>query len=225
MIRLFAGYDPRESDGWHVFVQSVMDKTTVPVSITPLHLPMLSRYYDDSKSTGTNAFNLSRFLVPWLCDYKGVAIFADGADMLVRHDLNDLMQLFDASKAVQVVKHDYKTKNPRKYIGTSMEADNEDYPRKNWSSLMIINCEHPAWSVVTPSAITNGTITAKSLHRFEFLMDDEIGQLASDWNWLVGEYFHSPYAKIAHFTLGIPSFDHYRNCDHSQEWLEVRGMV
>jgi hypothetical protein len=38
------------------------------------------------------------------------------------------------NKAVAVVKHDYKTKHRRKYIGTPLEADNADYPRKNWSS-------------------------------------------------------------------------------------------
>lgn len=222
MIQVFAGYDHGESDGFHVFTQSIIETSSVPVSISPLHLDMM-RFYNDKNNKGTNAFIQSRFLVPYLMGYNGWAIFMDGADMLLREDIAELAALYDPFKAVQVVKHDYKTKFPRKYIGTSLENDNLDYPRKNWSSLMIINCAHYAWRQITPESIEK--LPNPYLHRFEFIDDRFIGELPVEWNWLVSEYEYNPDAKMAHFTLGIPSFEHYKNCDYAQEWNETRGRV
>lgn len=221
-MRIFAGYDAGESDGFHVFMQSIMDTTSIPVSVTPLHLPMLN-FYRDTNNPGTNAFIQSRFLIPFMCEYQGFAVFMDGADMLVRSDLAELKKLIDPMMAVQVVKHDYKTKHERKYIDTALENKNLDYPRKNWSSLMIINCGHYAWRKITPEHIE--TCEPKSLHRFEFIDDRYIGELPMEWNWLVGEYAYNQKAKLAHYTLGIPSFDHYKNCDYSQEWHKTKGKI
>lgn len=220
MLKIFAGYDPRESDGFHVFVQSILDTSSIPVSITPLHLPML-KFYDDSNNTGTNAFIQSRFLIPYLCDYRGFAVFMDGADMLIRSDVAELLEYINPVKAVAVVKHHYNTKHPRKYIGTALENANIDYPRKNWSSVMIINCAHPSWLKVTPEYVEQAD--PKSLHRFEFIDDKDIAELPMDWNWLVGEYEHNQNSKLVHYTLGIPSFEYYKSCDFSREWDNVRA--
>lgn len=221
-MRIFAGYEPLESIGFHVFVKSIIDKSSIPVSITPLHLPMM-QFYKDINNPGTNSFIQSRFLIPYMCDYKGFAVFADGSDMLIRDDIKNLESLFDETKAVQVVKHEYKTKNPWKYIGTSLENKNLDYPRKNWSSLMIINCGHHSWKHITPSYLE--TCNPISLHRFEHIKDEDIGELPAEWNWLVGEYEFNKNAKIAHFTLGIPSFEHYKRCDYSDEWHSVKESL
>src|SRR6516164_5487729 len=128
--RIFVGYDPREAVGFHVFMESLLRTIHQPVSITPLW---------GSQRDGTNRFIYARFLVPYLCDFMGTALFLDGTDMLMRRDILDLISLTDWSKAVQVVKHDYHTRHHWKYIGTTMEAPNADYPCKNWSSLMIWN--------------------------------------------------------------------------------------
>ena len=219
MIHLFAGYDPGESDGFHVFTQSVLEKASVPVTISPLHLPML-QFYNDKNNKGTNAFIQSRFLIPYLMEYKGWAIFMDGADMMLREDIAQLAALFDPFKAVQVVKHDYTSKHERKYIGTPLENQNIIYPRKNWSSMMIINCSHYAWRQITPEAVEK--LPNPYLHRFEFIDDRFIGELPKEWNWLVTEYPFNSDAKLVHFTLGIPSFEHYKDCDYSQEWKELK---
>lgn len=215
MIQVFAGYDPGEADGFHVFTQSIIEHSSVPVSITPLHLPMLS-FYSDKNNKGTNSFIMSRFLVPYMMGYNGWAIFMDGADMMLRGDIAELADLFDPWKAVQVVQHDYTTKHAKKYIGTPMENDNINYPRKNWSSVMLINCKHYAWGQITPETVEK--LPNSYLHRFEFIDERFIGDLPKEWNWLVGEYPYNEEAKLAHFTLGIPSFDFYRHCDYSQEW-------
>ncbi len=222
MIKLFCGFDERESVGTHVFVSSVMRRSSVPVAYIPLNLLNLKGYTEEHKD-GTNDFIYSRFLVPWLTGWHGFAIFADGADMLCRADIAELWERADPMMAVQVVKHDYTTKYERKYVGTSMEARNDDYPRKNWSSLMLMNCSHRAWRVLTPENI--GSMKGPELHRFGFIDDRYIGELPHEWNHLVMEYPHNKDAKMAHFTLGVPGFPEYRHVHFAEEWREELRQV
>lgn len=193
-----------------------MHRASRPVSFTPLHLPLLP--YKEQHDDGTNAFIYSRFLVPYLCDYNGPALFLDGADMLCRADIAELWDLFDPFYAVQVVKHHYKTTAARKYVGTGMEADNRDYPRKNWSSLMLFNCSHKAWQRIPPKDI--GHLPGSFLHRFEWIPDRFVGELPKEWNWLVREYPHNPAARLVHYTLGVPGFPAYAQDDYADEWRE-----
>lgn len=223
LLRIFTGYDERESVGWHVFAQSLIDRTSMPVEIIPLTERVAAGL--GIGTDGTNAFSLSRFLVPYLSEYKGFALFADGADMLLRADLSELWAETDSMfrEAVKVVKHDYRTKHPRKYIGTSMEAANEDYPRKNWSSLVLWNCGHFLNRQLTPEMIR--TKGGRYLHRFEWLPEDRIGDLPAAWNHLVGEHQPNPNAALAHYTLGIPAFNNYRDSEHASEWRDSLKRV
>lgn len=208
MIRLFLGFDQREAAGFHTFVQSVIEKTSVPVAITPLA-------YDGKQKDGTNAFTYTRFLVPELCGFAGHAIFADGADMLCIADLAELWEMRHRRFAVQVVKHEYKTKHPRKYVGTEMECANEDYPRKNWSSLTLWDCgaiEHFHAREQLRSA------PGAFLHRFSWLKDELIGELPIEWNWLPDEYGVNTKAKLLHFTAGIPAIKAHMHVPHSTAW-------
>ena len=113
-----------------------------------------------------------------------------------------------------VVKHNYSTKHPVKYLGQR----NDDYERKNWSSLMLIDCANHPWKKITPDYVSKAT--GKHLHRFEFLKDDRIGDLPKEWNWLVGEYPFNQEAKLAHFTIGLPCWKKYKDWDYSQEWRD-----
>lgn len=214
ILRLFTGWDAREALGWHAFAQSVITQTSVPVAITPL---------SSASRDGSNTFTYSRFLVPELCDYEGFAIFMDGADMILAADLAELWNLRDPSVAVQVVKHDYKTKFSRKYVGTVMECDNRDYPRKNWSSACIWNCGHPANRLITSEfvSMSNGL----ALHGFDWLADDLIGELPVEWNWLADEYGRNPYAKLLHFTAGIPGIPGYGSTPHAQRWFHEAALA
>lgn len=223
MINLYIGHDSRETIGTHVFIQSVLKHTTVPVAITPLHKPMLRRAFGGDVGEGTNAFTMSRFLVPFLQDYTGTAIFMDGADMLCRWDIAELEALRDPYRAVQVVKHSYKTNAPRKYVGTEMEADNLDYPRKNWASVMLINCGHYAWRRMTPSTLLKGNkLEALS---FSWCPDQYIGDLPGDWNWLVDEYGPNETARLLHWTQGVPLFKEYSHSPHANEWFQSQKEV
>jgi len=218
MIRLFVGFDPVEAIAYHVFCQSVITRCSEPLSIQPLSLPLMRGIYRESHTDGSNEFIYSRFLVPYLCGYEGFAIFMDG-DMLCRDDLAALTALADPTKAVQVVKHDYKTTQPVKYLG----AKNEDYPRKNWSSVIIWNCGHPANRILTPENITHSS--GAYLHRFQWLEESLVGELPAVWNWLVGEYPPNRVASILHYTLGTPCFEGYDSGSEAEEWYSELGNL
>ena len=212
VLRIFVGFDGKvEPVAYHVFCQSVIEKASIPVSFTALALNTLEGY-KETHTDGSNAFIYSRFLVPYLCDYKGYALFFDG-DMICRTDIAEILQHIDPSKAVSVVKHDYTTKHPVKYLG----AKNENYPCKNWSSVMLFNCGARQNKDLTPDYIMNAT--GKQLHRFEWLRTKEIGELPKEWNWLADEYEYNDSAKLVHYTLGTPCFKDYQNKSYADEWF------
>jgi len=204
------GFDQREAVAYHVFCQSVIDKSTIPVQFLPLAENMLQDY-KEVHTDGSNKFIYSRFLTPYLMDFSGWAIFADG-DMVCEADIAELWELRDQTKAVQVVKHDYKTKANKKYLGNK----NEDYPRKNWSSVILWNCAHPDNRILTPEFIQSQP--GSYLHRFSWLTDDLIGELPPEWNWLAIEYPENHDAKLIHYTLGTPCFKSYANQSMSSLW-------
>ena len=215
-INLFVGFDPREAVAYHVFCNSIIQNTSVPVQITPLVLNQLQEF-NETHDDRSNDFVYSRFLTPYLSDFKGWAIFADG-DMICQGDLKELIDMADPSKAVMVVKHDYQTKATQKYLGNI----NENYPRKNWSSVILWNCEHPKHKILTPDFVSKQT--GKFLHRFSWLDDQDIGELPLEWNWLASEYRVNREAKLIHFTLGTPCFKDYKNSDMADIWYHYYDL-
>lgn len=203
--RIFVGYDKREAIAYHVCSQSLIETASEPISIHPL---------SGAQRDGTNAFTFSRYLVPHLCGYQGWAIFLDG-DMVVDRDIAELWAMRHEGFAALVVKHEYKTRHPRKYLGTKMESPNVDYPRKNWSSVILWNCHHPANAVLTPEFILSKD--GAYLHRFSWLEDQQISDLPGQWNYLIGEDPPGP-AYIYHYTLGVPGIRAYRDCFASWKW-------
>lgn len=223
MIPIYYGWDDREEFGAHAFCSSVIRRSSSPISMTPLRAEMFASFYPPNQRDGTNAFTYTRFLIPFLQGFTGWAIFADGADMVCRADISELWSLRDDYKAVQVVGHSYKTKHPRKYLGTAMEADNHDYHRKNWSSLMLINCSNFAWRQMTPEKVAS--MPGSKLHRFDFIDEDRIGQLPAVWNWLPQEFGPNPDAKLIHWTAGIAGFPAYSQTEMADEWFAEAAKV
>ncbi len=217
MIRVFIGYDPREAVVHHVCVNSIVRHASRPVSITPLALGNLADYAE-KHTDGSNQFIYSRFLVPHLMEYSGWALFIDG-DMLLRADIRELWELRDATKAVLCVHHDYRTRAASKYLGSK----NEDYPRKNWSSVVLWNCGHPANRALTPGFVEKAS--GAQLHRFTWLPDDLIGELPKEWNWLPDEFGANPEAKLLHWTLGAPCFHEYAETPMADEWHRERVLA
>ena len=209
-IPVFVGYDPREAVAYHTCVNSIIRHASKPVAIIPLALNLFSDY-TETHTDGSNQFIYSRFLVPHLMEYTGHAIFIDG-DMIVRADITELWDLRNPGLDVQVVKHDYKTRMPIKYLG----AKNEDYPRKNWSSVILWNCNSFPNRRLTPEFIQRST--GSELHRFSWIEDDRIGELPKEWNWLPDEYGPNPDAKLLHYTLGTPCFHEFADTPQGNEW-------
>lgn len=213
MVDVVVGFDGREAIAYHVFCQSVLDRASLPVRFLPL-APRAMAGYVEQHGDGSNAFVYRRFLTPFLMGFRGWAVFADG-DMVCAADIADLWALRDPSKAVLVVQHDYQTKAPTKYFGQR----NENYPRKNWSSLVLWNCAHPANRVLTPEFVSEKD--GAFLHRFRWLDDALIGELPSAWNWLATEYPSRDDARIVHYTLGTPCFRDYRDAEMAERWHEA----
>jgi lipopolysaccharide biosynthesis glycosyltransferase len=214
IIPVFIGYDPREAIAFHVCANSIIRNSSRPVSIIPVALNLF-KDYSETHTDGSNHFIYTRFLVPYLMSWTGSAIFIDG-DMIVRGDIAELWDLRDISKDVMVVKHDYKTKMKTKYLGSK----NEDYPRKNWSSVIVWNCNSFPNRKLTPEFVQSQP--GSFLHRFSWLDDVRIGELPIEWNWLPDEFGPNPDAKLLHYTLGTPSFHEFADTPQSEEWHRER---
>lgn len=223
---IWIGFDEREHDAFEVCVNSIRLHLSQEIEIFAVHLPTLrarglyqrpteirdNQLWDNiSGAPMSTEFAISRFLVPELAGKEGLAIFMD-CDMLVRCDIAKLFELADERKAVQLVKHNYQPDDAKKMDGQANLA----YPRKNWSSVVLWNLEHPANAALTPMKIN--TWTGRTLHNFSWLADNQIGAIDSGWNHLVGIDTPRPDARIAHFTLGVPSMLGYESCEFSDEW-------
>ena len=214
MIKIFIGYDEGEKIAFHVLAESIRRQSSEPISIVPLDLNTIRNHFiRDKQSNQSTEFAFSRFMVPYLSNYEGWSIFMD-CDMLLRTNINELWKLRDDDYAVMCVKHDYEPKQNVKFRG----AKNEKFPKKNWSSLMLMN--NAKCKLLTPEYVR--TASGLELHQFKWLESErEIGTLPKTWNWLIGEYDYNPLANNVHFTLGGPYFKDYKECDYATEWFSV----
>lgn len=239
--KVFIGFDPREADAYAVAEASIKAHTSGQVQIHPIDLKYLRMEYpqapylkpmywrptsrvdgqlwdDISGAPMSTEFAISRFLVPHLAEYKGWALFMD-CDMLIRSDLHNLFALADNKYAVMCVKHDYEPTEAVKMDGQAQSR----YARKNWSSVMLFNCEHPSNKALHPQYVN--AQPGRDLHRFAWLPDDQIGELEASWNWLVGHSSQEIEPDIVHFTTGIPSMPGYENVPYADEWRDVLARI
>lgn len=210
-LKIFIGYDKDEAIAYHVLAHSIMKHASVPVSITPLIRKQLPIGHRDHKAS--TDFADTRFLVPYLCDYKGWALFID-SDMLVTTDIKNLFDMADERYTVMVRQHDYNPTKDTKFLNQTQYK----YAKKNWSSMMLFNCEK--CTSLTPLYV-NKTHGLK-LHQFAWCELYEIGDLPKGWNYLVGhdEWDHLPY--LIHYTEGTPCFKDYEYCEHAELWKEYK---
>lgn len=216
-LRIFIGWDSRESVAWHVLAASIMRHATIPVDLAPLDQRALRAagiYKRDVDARASTEFSITRFLVPYLSNYQGTSVFMD-CDMLVQYDVTELLAyaLAQPDRAVLVAQHDYVPKDTTKFLGQAQAA----YPRKNWSSVMVYN--NAACKALTPELVNMAE--PKHLHRFEWTKDDRIGALPLEWNWLVGEYESKPDARNLHWTNGGPWFPETMCTDCADRWFDA----
>jgi len=197
---IHVGYDPEQSIAYDVCKYSIVKHSSNnDISIYPINGDTIKGYDRPNDPLASTPFTYARFYVPLINDYKGFSIFCDG-DFLFLEDIQKLIDQFNPQYAVQVVKHDYKPENTLK-MNDKVQSF---YPRKNWSSLILWNNEHPKNKVLDFNLLNSSS--GSFLHRFQWLDDSDIGEISYDWNWLVGWYNKTPerYPKALHFTEGGP---------------------
>jgi hypothetical protein len=218
LIRIFIGFDPRETVAFNVLAHSIQARASVPVAIAPLALSQLGGVLTRERhALQSTDFAFSRFLVPYLSDYAGWSLFMD-CDMLMRDDVARLWDRRDERYAVQVVKHDHKPREEVKFLG----ARQTSYAKKNWSSVMLFN--NARCRALTPDYVNSAN--GLELHQFKWLQGDEmIGALPHRWNHLVG--YDPPGADIAlaHYTIGGPYFAQFADCFLGDEWRAERAAM
>jgi hypothetical protein len=220
--KIFVGYDSREDIAWAVCRHSILRHSVDDLAVIPIRqetlreLGLYSRPIDTRSST---EFSITRFLTPFLAAQPGWVAFCD-CDFLFNIDVRQVFEGLDDTKAVYCVKHDYTPAHAIKMDGKQQAV----YPRKNWSSFMLLNCDHPDVRALTPAVVN--AATPAYLHRFEWVQDDEsIGALDLDWNFLVGEYAKPERTpRVLHYTTGGPWFDDWRDCDYADLWLRERDL-
>lgn len=180
------------------------------IPVTFLRTP--PEYTRPQEPLQSTAFTYTRFLIPHIQQYQGFSIFCD-CDFLFLDDIVNLFNIVDRTKAVSVVKHPtYIPRNDTKMDGIQQHA----MPRKNWASLMVFNNEHPANKTLTPHYIN--TITpGRLLHQFDWLEDNQIGNLPLYWN-VLDDYYLIDNPKAIHYTDGGPWFSEYKNTTYSHLW-------
>ena len=99
MYQIFIGYDHRQPISYNILQHSIIARASHTVSIAPLRLEALP-----INRHGLTPFTFSRYLVPWLMDYKGWALFLD-SDILVLGDVVELFDAVDGDCAALVIKN------------------------------------------------------------------------------------------------------------------------
>lgn len=232
-LPIYIGHDGREAEATAVCEHSLTRNASERLFIQRVQEPALRhiglytrqwRVEDgqrldvlDGKPFSTS-FSFARFLVPILMQHSGVALFVDG-DFLFLGDVVDLFSFHDPQYAVRVVKHRQDNATGTKMDGVVQSP----YFRKNWSSLVLWNCSHPANQRVVPNVVNH--MPGQWLHAFSWLEDEEIGDLPMEWNWLAGisEPVRKP--KAVHFTKGIPTMPGQENTPYADRWREELAMV
>lgn len=227
--RVYIGFDTRQREPFEVARASLLEHASGPVSVTPIALerneewgllrrPWIVRHNRMrdivSDAACSTEFAISRFLTPYLAQ-TGWAVFVD-SDVLFLGDVYELFAQADARFALQVVQHGEVGGQGEKMDGQEQLS----YDRKNWSSVMLWNCDHRAHRRMTMQMLQE--TPGRDLHAFCWLWDNEIGRLAPEWNWLVGVQEKPADPKIAHFTLGGPWFPNWHGAEHDDLWTAAR---
>jgi len=221
MNKVYLGYDYREDLAYEVAKHSIEQRTETAkvIKLKLQDLPMLTRKVEmrgnqmwcpiSDAPVGTE-FTFTRFLIPHLT--KGWALFAD-SDIICLDDISNLFELADDKYAVMCVKHDYVPKEEIHMV----DQIQTKYARKNWASIMLFNCDHPANKRLTLDVIN--TWPGRDLHGLKWLNDDEIGALSKEWNHLIDVDAPNPDAKILHYTLGGCWIDNWGPKQSDLQWL------
>jgi lipopolysaccharide biosynthesis glycosyltransferase len=220
-MKVFIGYDSREDIAYHVCKHSILTKNS-DVDVQALiqkNLRKAKIYNRPVDALASTEFTFTRFLVPQLMNFKGWALFCD-CDIIFLNDVKELFDQADDKYAVMCAKHDY---NPTEKVKMDGKRQTQ-YPRKNWSSVVLFNCAHPSNKKLTTDLVNEQSLNGAYFHRFSWLEDEEIGEFSHEWNWLVGWYKEPEdgQPKAIHYTEGGPWFEDYVNCEYADLWNQIK---
>jgi len=216
-MKVFVGWDSREDIAYQVCKHSIVFRQP-EAEVIPLKQNELREkgwYTRPVDKLASTEFTFTRFLIPELANFEGWALFMD-CDMILTTDIKELFDQADDRYAVMCVQHDYTPQEGVKMDGQKQTV----YPRKNWSSVMLINCGHPSNKKLTQDLVNDPELNGAYFHRFSWLKDEEIGELDHTWNYLVGVYDDIETPKLIHYTEGGPWFENYRNCEFNELWKQ-----
>jgi len=214
--KIYIGYDSRHPIASKVCEYSLR-KHSKDLDIELLKLSDLEQLYWREYKDQSTEFTYTRFLVPYLQDYNGWALFCDD-DFLFLKDVKKIFKLADDKYAVMCCQHEYYPDTNVKMGGKKQTM----YKRKNWSSLMLINCGHESVKKLDLSTVSEQS--GKYLHQFEWLKPHEIGSIPRHWNWLVNWYKETDEDKPSalHFTEGGPWIV---DSEYKDLWLKYKKQM
>ena len=218
-LKIYIGYDSREKIAFHVLSHSILSNSTIPVTITPINLNNLKRFYRRRRGKkDSTEFSISRFLTPYLSNYEGYSLYMD-CDFVVLTDVAKLFRYLSKqpNKSLWCVKHKYLPKDRSKFLKEKQFL----YKKKNWSSFMLFNnkkCKRLTLRYVSKSH-------GLTLHQFKWTKDKLIGSLPKNWNILVGEQKIPKKINALHYTLGGPYFKGHSKCQGSNHWFKYKKQI
>jgi hypothetical protein len=239
MLNCFVGWDARETEAYEVCKYSLSRHSSDALHIEPVkhrvlrHMGLFNRPWHIDPGSGqwfdskdgkpfSTEFSHPRFCVPAYAREIGITggwvVFVD-CDFLFLGDVAGLFAKFDKTKAVMVVKHRH---DPAETVKMDGQAQTR-YRRKNWSSLIGFNLDHPSVIRLTPEIVNEKP--GSWLHGFDWCHDDEIGELSPEWNWIAGIVPSWVEPKAVHYTLGGPWWPEYANVPYAKEWLAERDLM
>jgi lipopolysaccharide biosynthesis glycosyltransferase len=189
-MRVFIGFDIRQRVAANVCRSSIERHASAPVDIQLLnirHLPV--------QRVGLTEFTFSRYLVPLLCNYEGIAVFLD-ADMILRADIHELSGYVDGKHSVYVVKAPL---------------------RFEWPSMMVFDNER--CKRLTPEVVASG-----KPQTFDWADGvGELPQTWNFCVGYDDPKDVSP--KLVHYTQGIPCWPETKGCDFAQMWHDEHRQM
>lgn len=229
-MRVFIGHDEREHEAALVAAKTLREVTHGEIEPEFLKVDKLraqgllwrlsdhrgGQDYDlVSNAPKSTRFAISRFLTPIIG--TGWCLFTD-CDVVFLRDPREMFadaQRVDAHP-VYVVKHDHRPESRWKMVNQVQTA----YYRKNWSSVMLFDCDHHANQRLSLRDVNERP--GRDLHAFYWLHDDEIGALDPCWNVLVGVQEKPLDAAILHYTLGGMWLPGWKGGPHDDIWLAAK---
>ncbi len=115
---IYIGFDSKEPIASEVCEYSLKKNSKGYLNVNHLRLDVLKKkgiYKRDHDKLSSTEFTFSRFLVPYLQEYNGWALFCD-SDFIFVEGIEHLFSIAENKYAVMCVQHDYNPDDQKKKI-------------------------------------------------------------------------------------------------------------